>query len=275
MSFNWCYFPLEQHGQAAGIQNPLPDFVTVGGNPWSAGNGWFNGNGLNTSLLTPWSADPALFAGVACPGDASYLIGFQLEVGAVSPDPQNRETILYCGYNSAGLFDGIRVGYRTNGVVRFTLQSRSLGYTDVVVETGDVSNSRRNIFCRIDHRPAGTGVNAAFTHTYRDGTDVQATSSIKTLSGIGDIAPQQITPATALSVGANQGNGQPVAGSYFLGKIRRLHLMRFGRLAYDEPGNLAELMGELSRAGMVPTPAIQQLMGFGAQAISRAFVQYS
>ena len=179
--FNWCYFPLEQNGQPGGIQNPLPGFLTVNGSPWYANNGWFNGDGSITSLLAPWNTDPALFDGVALPKDGSYLIGFQLEVGAGSPDPNNRETILFCGYNSAGVYDGIRVGYRSNGVVRFTLQSRSLGFSDVVIETGDISNSVRNIFCHIDHRPAGTGVNATFTHTYQDGTDVKATSWIKNL----------------------------------------------------------------------------------------------
>lgn len=275
MSFNWCYYPLEENAQAAGILNPLPAFTSMYGNPWSAGNGWFNGNGANTCLLTPWSADPALFAGVALPRDGSYLIGFQLEVGAASPDLQNRETILFCGYDSAGIFDGIRVGYRSDGVVRFTLQCRSLGYTDVVIDTGNVNNSRCNIFCHIDHRPAGTGVNATFTHTYRDGTDIKTTSWIKDLSVLGDIYPQQITAATALSIGAHQGNGVPIAGTYFLGRVRRLHIMRFGRLAYDEPGNLAELMNEMSLASMIPTPAVQQLMGFGTQAYSRAFVRYT
>ena len=132
-----------------------------------------------------------------------------------------------------------------------------------------------NIFCHIDHRPAGTGVNATFTHTYEDGTDVKSSSYIYDLSNLGDIYPQNINSSTAIIVGAHQNNGNPTFGTYFLGKIRRLHIMRFGRLSNDQPGNLAELMNELSKASMVPTQAVQQVMAFNNQTLSRSFVQYT
>lgn len=270
MSFNWCYFPLEVDGLAQGIHNPLPDFVIQNADPWAASNGWFTGDGLNTSLITPWETAPLLFEGVALPEDGAYLLGFQVELGAA---PLTDETILFCGYNSAGNIDGLRVEYSTNGKIRFTLANRN--FADSSRETRDnISNSLQNIFCYIDHRPAGIGVDSVYVHAYEDGTDIKATPAGVALNAMGAIFPQQVNSATALIVGALLQDGAPVSGTYFSSKVRRLHMMRFGALSEDVPSNVAELMGELSRANMIPTAQVLQIAGFGSQALSRTFVQY-
>lgn len=272
MNFNWCYFPLEADGRTNGVLNPVPDFVIQNGDPWLAGNGWFNGDGLNTSLVTPWNTAPLLFDGVALPGDGAYLIGFQAELAGT---PVAQETILFCGYNSTGNTDGLRVEYLTNGKIRFTLANRN--FTDIVrVTRNPINNSMVNVFCYIDHRPAGVGVDEAYVYSYEDGTDINRPSVDSVgLSALGDIYPQQIDAATALIIGAMQVNGFPQAGTHFSSKIRRLHMMSFGSLPDDVPGNLAELMSELSKASMVPTPAIQQIASLSVPVLSRAFVRYA
>ncbi len=270
MTFNWCYFPLESNGLANGIQNPLPDFVTQNGDPWAAANNWFNGNGSSTSLITPWTTDSLLFDSVALPRSGGYLIGFQLDLDAA---PVANETILSCGYNSSGNTDGLRIEYLTNGKVRFRLQNRN--YITVVRDTKvSLSNSLTNIFCYVDHRPAGTGVDAVYVHAYTDATDIKSTSPPSTLRNIGEIYPQQIDSATALIVGAMQIDGSSLAGTYFSGRIRRLHMMNFGSLSDDVIANLAELMGELSKASMIPTAEIQLIAGFPVGVASRSFVEY-
>jgi len=269
MNFNWCYYPLETDGKVAGIQNTLPDFSTQYGNPWLANNGWFNGNGIDTSIITPWESAPALFEGVALPNDGAFLIGFQIKVGAL---PASHQTILSCGYNAGGNVDGIRIEYRTNGRIRFTFENRN--FTDLIRETDDISNSLKNIFCYIDHRPAGIGVNSANVHTYTDGTDVKTSPRGVDLSTLGNIYPEQINSAVALIIGALQSNGQPRTGSHFNGKIRRIHMMKFGSMADDTPGNIAEIMNELSLNNMVPTNEIILIAGLPEETIKQDFVRY-
>lgn len=270
MTFNWCYFPLEADELANGIQNPLPDFVIQSGSPWAAGNNWFNGDSFSTSLITPWSTDPLLFDGVALPKSGSYLIGFQLDLGIA---PIANETILFCGYNGSGNTDGLRVEYLTTGKVRFKLLNRNS--VNVARDTKQIlSNGLTNVFCYIDHRPPGIGVDVAYIHTYTDGTDIKSTSNRLNLHNLGEIYPQQIDSATALIVGAMHVGGSPQAGTYFSGRIRRIHIMNFGPLSDGVIANLAEVMGELSKASMIPTAAIQQIAGFPTGVASRSFVEY-
>ncbi|MCX2981808.1 hypothetical protein EYC98_13160 [Halieaceae bacterium IMCC14734] len=271
MIFNWCYYPLETDGNVNGIQNPLPNFTIQHGNPWEAGNDWFNGNGLDTSIVLPWESNVALFDGLALPDNGAYMLGFQIQLGAA---PQSNQTILFCGHVGNGNKDkdGIRVDYRTNGRVRFTFFNKN--HTNIIKETDIVSNSLRNIFCYIDHRPAGIGVDSANVHVYEDGTDVNATPSGVSLSSLGSIYPQQVNSATALIIGAYQVNGQPFAGTHYNGKVRRIHIMKFGSLAEDTPSNIAEIMNELSLKNMIPTAAVVQIAGLPLDEITQDFVRY-
>lgn len=273
MNFNWAYFPLEINGNSTGIQNSLPNFSTLNGTPWSLNNGWFNGDGNSTSLITPWNDAPNLFSGVALPKDGSHLIGFQIQLDNI---PATNQTVFFCGYNKAGNIDGIKCLYTKSGELIFIIQNRN--YSTILKaanNAANVSNRLMNIFCHIDHRPVGVGTNLIFIHTYDDGTDVKYTTfEGKDLSTMGDIYPQVIDQATALILGADQKNGTALSGTHFTGRIRRFHLIKFGALANDQPDNLAELMNELSKANMVPTPKITQLMGYPVSVASRSFVKF-
>jgi len=274
MNFNWSYFPLEGDGVAGGVQNPLPAFTDQTGLPWTAANSWFNGNGVDTSLITSWAAAPTLFNGVALPDRGSYLIGFQVELGEPSSNPvAGGETILFSGYSGPQGIDGLRVAYKQSGVVEFSLSG--IAALTLLRSTTNISNGLHNIFYYIDHRPVGTGIDAAFVHTYQDGTDIKKSAYIRRLYNIGGISPREISAATSLAIGAMPLNGSPQSGTHFQGKIRRLHLMKFGEDVNADPSNLAQLMGELSKARMIPTPQIQQLMGFSGTSISRAFVRFA
>jgi len=274
MNFNWCYFPLEVDGTADGVLNPLPAFTEQAGGPWSAGNGWFNGNGVDTSLITSWTTAPGLFAGVALPDRGCYLIGFQIELGDPSLNSvDGSETVLFCGYSGPQGVDGLRVTYKQSGAIEFTLSDTT--YLKLKRSTVNISNGLHNIFFYIDHRPAGTGTDTAFAHTYRDGSDIKNSSFYRPLHQAEAITPREISGSTSLSIGAMPSNGSPQTGSYFQGKFRRLHIMKFGEGADSDPSNLAQLMGELSKAHMIPTQQILQLMSFSGTSISRAFVQFA
>lgn len=274
MIFNWTYFPLENNGESSGVEKPLPGFSTQYGNPWALNNGWFNGDGSSTSLITHWNESPALFEGVALPRNGSYMIGFQVDLG---PAPTSSiQTIFSCGYNKDNITDGVKCLYTKLGEIIFLLKNRNYPTILKRAGTGDMSNQLLNVYCYIDHRPAGIGINSIFTHIYEDGTDTKYTSfKGGDLSVIGDIYPQEFTQATALVVGSDHNNGNPLTKTYFSGRIRRLHIMHFGYIADDEPGNIAELMNELSKANMVATPEIKQLMGFPVNTVARSFVRFS
>jgi hypothetical protein len=242
--------------------------------PWDAGSDWFIGNGTDTSLVTSWTVAPNLFNGVALPDRGSYLIGFQVELGGPSSNVvDGAETILFCGYSGPQGVDGLRVTYRQSGEIEFTLSDTA--YLNRSRSTADISNGLHNVFFYVDHRVAGIGIDAAFVHTYQDGTDIKRSSYIRKLHKAGGIFPREISGATSLAIGAMPSNGTSQPGTYFQGKLRRLHLMKFGEGADDDPSNLAQLMGELSKAQMIPTPQILQLMSFSGASISRTFVRFA
>jgi len=270
MTFNWAYYPLETNGHASGVQNPLPNFEVRNGNPWSSNTGWFVGDGSSTSLFTQWNTAPILFEQLALPNNACYLIGFQVDLGAA---PASDETILFCGFNDSNNTDGVQITYKTTGKIRPSLMLRN--HSTIFRDTLDIRNKLRNLFFYIDHRPAGIGIDQMVIHMYENITDIKYTEQKqKDLRGLGGIYPQEFTSSTGIIVGAMHSNGIPIAGTHFSGKIRRLHIMNFGALADDVPSNIAELMGRLSEASMVPTSNILQFMGFPSEVSSYSFVDY-
>jgi len=230
------------------VDLPMNTAIT---NQWTAKNGWWTGDGVDSCFVQPWTSDTTALDQVFKINQGAMLIWGAVDITATATG-----RIFYMGQNKGSspyLINGFEVIVETDKVkARFS----SSGDTYVVATSnGTIADGTEHIFaCLVDHRAS---VQQAIMYDNVAGAGTMTAGTAVSTSSEGAITGGVTNANKKLLIGASLNGSQSLSnflGTIAAASVRRLGFINFG--TSGPPANVSQIITDLEASGGIPVESM-------------------